>query len=275
VLQTSIDASKQKLDIVKNQQSVGLANNADLYQAQVDLSTQVQLLQAQQLVVDQDKTDLLYLLTLNPDSAINISDTIIIENGLRLDTILNNIATHPDITAQQDQVHINQLLVREITAQRYPAVNLNAGYNLSRSQYAAGFTLLNQQRGPYASIGVNIPIYTGGIYKRQQQVAEINAANAGLQKDTLVNSYTANAIKNWQAYQSNLQQLETARENYELSRKLLELVLQKFQYRQATIVDVKTAQQSFEDAANLLVNISYAGKAAEILLKRYGNLIKY
>jgi len=275
VLQTTVDASKQKLDIVKNQQSVGLANNADLFQAQVDLTTGIQLLQAQQLVVDQDKTDLLFLLTLNPDSTLNINDTIIIDKSLKLDTILSSIAMHPDIAALQDQVLINQLLVKETAAQRYPSVNLNAGYSLSRSQYETGFTLLNQQRGPYGAIGVTIPIYNGSIYKRQQQEAVIAVANASLQKDTLVNSYTANAIKSWQAYQSNLQQLETAQQNFELSKKLLDLVLLKFQYRQATIIDVKTAQQSFEDAANLLVNISYAGKSAEIQLKRYANMIAY
>jgi len=274
-LQTSIEASKQKLDIVKKQQDVGLANNADLFQAQVDLTTQTQLLQAQQLVVDQGKTDLLYLLTLNPDSAITVQDTIIVEKGLQLDTVLNNIATHPDIAVLQDQIAINQYLVKEVTAQRYPTVNLNTGYNLSRSQSAAGFTLLNQQRGPYAGIAISVPIYNGGVYKRQQQVAGINVATASLQKDTLVNAYTANAVKSWQAYQSNLQQLATAQENYALSLKLLQLVLQKFQLRQATIVDVKNAQQSFENAANLMVNISYAGKAAEIQLKRYANMIPF
>ena len=275
VLQTSIEVSKQKLDIVKKQQDVGLANNADLFQAQVDLTTQTQLLQAQQLVVDQGKTDLLYLLTLNPDSAITVQDTIVVEKGLQLDTVLNNIATHPDIAVLQDQIAINQILVKEVTAQRYPSVNLSTGYYLSRSQSAAGFTLLNQQRGPYAGIAVSVPIYNGGVYKRQQQVAGINVANASLQKDTLVNAYTANAIKSWQAYQSNLQQLETAQQNYALGLKLLQLVLQKFQLRQATIVDVKNAQQSFENAANLMVNISYAGKAAEIQLKRYANMIPF
>jgi outer membrane protein len=274
-LQTSIQASEQKLDIVQKQQNVGLANNADLFQAQVDLNTQVQLLQAQQLVIDQGKTDLLYLLTLNPDSSVNISDTIVVDKSLRLDTVLNNIALHPDIASAEDQVQITRFLLKETAAQRYPSVNVNTGYSFSRSQSAAGFTLLNQQRGPYAGVSVSIPIYNGSIYKRQQQVAGINIANATLQKDTLINNYTANAVKSWQAYQSNIKQLETAQHNYELSQKLLSLVLQRFQLHQATIIDVKNAQQSFESAANLLVNVSYAAKAAEVQLKRYGNMISY
>jgi len=275
-LQKAIDVSKQKLDIVKTQQSVGMANNADLFQAEVDLNTQTQLLQAQQLVIDQDKTDLLYQLTLNPDSTLNIADTAInIDGSIKLEDVLNSIPSHPDITAAQDQVLINQYIEKEITAQRYPSLSANTGYNYTRNQSAAGFSLLNLQQGPFVGISLGIPIFNGGIYKRQQQIAGMNITNAELQKDTLINSYTANTIKNWQAYTSNIQQLQQARQNYELSQKLVDLVLQRFQLRQATIVDVITAEQSFENAANLLINISYAAKAAEIQLRRYENKVRY
>ena len=84
-------------------------------------------------------------------------------------------------------------------------------------------------------------------------------------------NYTSNAVKNWQAYNNNLSQLQTARANYELSQKLLDLVKQRFQLRQATIVDYKNAQQSYENAGYILTNVSFAAKAAEVQLRRYAN----
>jgi outer membrane protein TolC len=138
-----------------------------------------------------------------------------------------------------------------------------------------GSTLLNLNYGPYAGVTLNVPIFNGNIYRKQQQVAGINIKNAQLMRDTLVINYTSNAVKNWQAYNNNLQQLETAKANYDLSRKLLDLVLLRFQLKQATIVDVKNAQQSFENAGFLLVNVSYAAKAAEIQLRRYANQLGY
>ena len=69
-------------------------------------------------------------------------------------------------------------------------------------------------------------------------------------------------------YASSKVQLETAQQNLELSQKLLDLVLQRFQLRQATIVDITLAQQGFETAAFSLINLSYASKASEIELKR-------
>jgi len=96
-----------------------------------------------------------------------------------------------------------------------------------------------------------------------------------LVKDTLVLSYTSLAVKTFQSYISNLRQLETQQKNYDLSLQLLDLVLQRFQLRQATIIDVKQAQQTFENAGYQLINLSYAAKAAEIQLRKLTNKLVF
>jgi outer membrane protein len=275
-LQASIDAQKQQLAIVQAQQSVGLANNSDLFQSQVDLNTQIQNLQAQQLIIDQDKTDMLALLTLNPDSVIQVEDTILIDRTIQLPGILSALqGANPDIIAANEQISINQFVEKQVAAQRYPSLGANVGYNYSRTKNSEGFSLLNLNYGPYAGVTLNVPIFNGNIYRKQQQIAGINIKNAELVRDTLMLNYTANAVKNWQAYKSNLEQVETAKANYDLSLKLLDLVMERFKLKHATIVDVKNAQQSFENAGFLLVNVSYAAKAAEITLRRYANQLVY
>ncbi len=274
-LQQSIVVSQQKLDIVKAQKEVGMANDADLFQSQLDLNAQKQLLESQQLVIDQDKTDLLALLTLKTDSAITITDTIVVDKNLQIDSILNNLYINPDIIAADKQIRINELLETETYGLRYPAVSVNAGYNYNRSQTDAGNVLFNQNYGPYAGVTLSVPIFNGGIYKKQYQVSSINTNIAKLQKDTLVINYTSSVIKTWQSYTSNLRQLDTQQKNYDLSIQLVNLVLQRFQLRQATIVDVKLAQQTFEDAAYALVNISYAAKASEIQLRKLANRLRF
>ena len=122
-LQASIDAQKQQLSIVQAQQSVGLANNSDLFQSEVDLNTQIQNLQAQQLIIDQDKTDMLALLTLNPDSVIQVEDTILIDRTIQLPGILSALqGTNPDIIAANEQIVINQYVEKQVAAQRYPSL---------------------------------------------------------------------------------------------------------------------------------------------------------
>jgi outer membrane protein TolC len=275
-LQASITVSRQKLDIVKAKRELGLSNDADLFQAQVDINTQNQTLQAQQLIIDQDKTDLLRLLTLKADSGIHVSDTIIIDKNISLDSVLTNMETkNPRLLAADLQIRINELRERETAAQRYPSLTLNTGFNYNRTEAGAGNVLFNQNYGPYIGAGLVIPIFNGTVYHRQSQVAAINTKNAKIERDIYTRDYTANVIKLWQSYTNNLQQIETSGNNYELSSKLLNLVLQRFQLGQATIVDVKTAQQSFENAGYILVNLSYAAKASEIQLKLLANTLDY
>ena len=270
-IEKSIDASNQQLEIIKTRKFVGLANNADLFQAQIDLNALLQARQSQQLIIDQAKTELLRQLTLNPDSVINIQDTILVDKNILMTDVLNNLNKNADIVAAQEKVKINELLVKETAALRYPSIRASTGYNFTRNQAAAGQILLNQNYGPFVGVSVGVPIYNGSVYKRQQKVAEINVGNAELDKQILIRDYNAQVVKVYQSYAITLQQLKTEQENYSLSNQLLELVLQKFKFKQATIVDVKNAQQSFEASGYRLVNLNFAAKSAEIELKRLAN----
>lgn len=267
----SIEASQQQLDIVKARQSVGLANNADLFQAQIDLNALVQTKQSQQLIVGQGKTELLRQLTLNPDSLITIEDTILVNNNIKLAEVLNSLNKNADIVAADEQININEFIAKETAALRYPSLRATTGFNFSRNQAAAGQLLLNQSYGPAIGISLGIPIYNGSAYKRQQRVAEIEVRNAGLNKQLLVRDYSSQVVKSYQAYSSTLLQLQTEQENYKLSNQLLDVVLQRFKFKQATIVDVKNAQQSFEASGYRLVNLNFSAKSAEIELDRLAN----
>lgn len=267
----SIDASNRQLDIVKIRQSVGLANNADLYQAQIDLNTLQQAKLAQELIIDQAKTELLRLLTLKSDSVIFIEDTIIVDKNVALQTVLDGLNKNADITAADYQIKINEQIVKETSALRYPSIRATTGYNFSRNKAAAGQLLLNQNYGPTVGMSVGIPIYNGSIYRRQKGVAQIDVHNADLQKQVLIRDYSALAVKQYQTYTNTINQLNSAVANYNLSAKLLELALFRFQLRQATFLEVKNAQKSFEESGFRLVNLNFAAKAAEIELKRLAN----
>ena len=62
-IDTSIAVSDKQLQLIKIRQQVGLANNADLFQAQIDLNVLQQSRLAQDLIICQAKTGLLLLLT--------------------------------------------------------------------------------------------------------------------------------------------------------------------------------------------------------------------
>jgi outer membrane protein TolC len=270
-IRKSMEVASERLRILKSRREAGLANNADIFQADLDYNVLVQQAEAQQLVINQGKVNLLNLIFVRPDSAIVIKDTIIVDNQINFQEIRNAALQNPRITAAEQQIKVNQLLERETAALRSPTLRGTTGFNFSNTTSAAGFILQNQSSGPFVGINLAIPIYNGSINKRQQKIAEVNTRIAKTQRDAFLLDIETGAVQTYQVYTSTKAQLQTAQQNYELSKKLLDLVVERFALGASTIIDLKVAQQSYENEAYRLINLSYTAKIAEIELKRLAN----
>jgi outer membrane protein TolC len=267
-IQKSIDVFQKRLDLLEARKEAGLANNADIYQAKLDLNGQKQALQTQYLIIKQSKADLLQSMIQAPDSVIVIDDKITIDKNLSLENIKGALPSNPDYVAAATQITINQLIEKETAALRMPSLRATTGFNLNSNKSAAGFILLNQSYGPFFGVNLSVPLYNGSVFKRQGQVAAINTRSAKLQQENVALTLETNAVKTFNAYTNALAQLQTETDNYALSGQLLDLVMQRFELAEATIIDVRQAQQSFENAGYRLVNLQYTAKIAEIELNR-------
>ncbi|MBP8074299.1 MAG: TolC family protein, partial [Bacteroidia bacterium] len=134
--------------------------------------------------------------------------------------------------------------------------------------------LASRNYGPYAGLSLNVPIYNGSSLKRQEKVAALATRNASLDLEILRQDREAALWRSWQTYQNALMLLENEAQNVALSRRLLDLMVQKYSLRQATILELKQAQNSFEESGYRLVNLEFAAKAAEIELRRLGGKLR-
>jgi outer membrane protein len=268
-LSYTLSLAQKRLEIFQVKKDVGLANNADIFQAQIDVNTIVQNIASQQLVLGQSRINLMNVMN-TTDSSFIINDSITVDPSLTIDPIFNNIQQNPEVIAAQQQIRINEQIIRETAALRYPSVRVNAGYNFSRNQAAAGNVLLNQNYGPFVGLNVSVPIFNPAT-KRQIRVAEINTRTAELQRQNTISNLNTSALRSFESYRLTLQQLQQARDNYDLSKRLVALTIERFNLNVATIIEVREAQRSLEEAGFRLVNLSYAAKVAEIELKRLSN----
>ena len=268
IIQSSLDVSSKKLDIIMARSKVGMANEADILQAQMDLNLETESLKSQQLIIEQDKIDLLQLMGVRKYIQIDIKDNIEVDGTINKDSIIAYLENNQQYLSSYQQLRINEQIVKEVRAQRYPTIRLNTGYNLNYSSSSAGFNLFTQTYGPSVGATLQVPIFNGNIYKTQQDVAVFNVENARLQKESLLSSLTAQAIKTFQAYESSMQQMSSQKSSWADAAKLVNLVVQRFNLNEATILDLKAAQTSFETAGYTFVNLQYAAKIAEIELKR-------
>lgn len=272
-LAQSIEVSKKQLEIIAVKRKIGYASDTDYFQAEIDLHSKEQYLQSQKIILEQGKAGLFNLLSMHADSSTLFSDSIAIENNLKLEDVLNRMNQNPDIVAADQQISINTLAEKQTAAQRYPTLRVNSGLNFGRSTSNGRQILLNQSYGPYVGLGLSVPIYNGSILKRQQQAAAINTHIAKVQKDATILNYQTDLTKTYQTYIHTLYLISTQYAINRLTEKLVNLTLQRFSLSQAAILEVRAAQQSFEKAGYKLVNLTYAAKAAEIELKREAGIL--
>jgi len=225
----------------------------------------------QELAIKRAVADFSNLLYLKADSNIWVKDSIVIGETLSYDKILSTIQANADVSALDYQIKVNKLLEKETKDQRFPSLRANAGINYGRTQSDAGQLLLNQSYGPFVGLTLGIPLYNSGNIKRQEKIAGINTKIAISQKDKLISYYQAEVFKTYQTYITAKAQINSQQDNFELAKKLVDLVMQKFQLSQATILELNAAQKSYEDAAFKLVSIKYIAKVAEIELRRISN----
>ena len=271
----SIEASQQRLDIVKTRQQIGVANEADLLQSNLDLNALLQAKQNQLLIIDQAKADLLNTMVLPSSTLVSIQDTITIDAQLKLADIEAKMKVNPSLQSAEQLININQFIEKETRALTYPTLRATSGYNFTSSQSAAGFSLLNENYGPFVGLNLSVPLYAGGASKKSIKNAQINTSRAKIQYQSTEKDMATALYKTFQTYQNNLQQTPIEIQNYSMSQSLLQLVMQKYQLGQATMVDVKQAQQSFETAGFRLISLRYTAKIAEIELKRLSNQLTF
>jgi len=274
-IEKSIEASEQRVAIVKTRQEIGVANQADLLQSSLDLNALLQAKQNQLLVLDQVKADLFNSMVLPANSNYVFTDSIQVDQKMILSDVESKMKAHPLLQSAQQLINVNQFLEKETKALMYPTLRANSGFNYNSNKSTAGFILLNESYGPFLGFNLSIPIYAGTANKRAYKNAQINTVNSKIQYDNTAQNLSTELFKTYQNYQNSLKQTPVEIENYKMSDALLSLVMERFKLGEATIVDVKQAQQSFETAGFRLTSLQFSAKIAEIELKRMSNQLNF
>jgi outer membrane protein TolC len=108
-IEKSIEASQQRLDIVKTRQEIGVANQTDLLQSNIDLNALLQAKQNQLLIIDQVKADLLNTIVMPATTPVQINDSIEIDDKIILSVVEEKMKNHPLLQSAQQLININHI----------------------------------------------------------------------------------------------------------------------------------------------------------------------
>jgi outer membrane protein TolC len=127
---------------------------------------------------------------------------------------------------------------------------------------------MNRSTGPIVGASVSIPLYQGGNIARQIKTAEIGVKSAEyelLNARLQIRTLAQNAFDEFEN-QSNLLAIE--KENLLLAKENLDIAMQRLKLGQSTSLELRQAEESYEDSRTRLINIKYNLKVAETKLRQ-------
>ncbi len=262
--QEQIGLYQDRFVLTQRKFEIGTGAKYEVLEAEVDLNEQKSLLLSLQNSIDIAKSTLNNLLGKNPSTSYQIIDTIIVQPlPLLLDAQQKIELQNPDILLANSNLFVLMQNEKVINSQRLPSVDLNGFYNFARSKSNAGFTLLNQTYGPSGSIGLSIPLFNGGLIKKQLQVNEIQVKNQQLLIEQTKNDLQTALNNAYINYNHAIKAIELEKNNLIIAAQNILIATERYKKLNITSVELRQIQISYNDIKNRLYNASYQAKMAE------------
>jgi outer membrane protein TolC len=287
-IREQMSLSQERVKLAEYKLDIGVGAKPDVLQSKVDLNAQRAQELRQETLIIQLKEELNQLM--NPPGGIRevatsttyeVSDSIPINHNLVLGDIQAGVeTTNPSLLLARKNIDIANITLRERKAERFPIVSFNSAYNFNRVENQAVInnfsTLFNRNRGLNYGLTATIPIFNNFNTRRQIRQAQLDITYQQLFYDyqkSLVNLSVFNAFKE---YELQRQALLLEEENILLARENVNIIFQVYRLNSTTLIQLKEAQRSLQDAYTRLITARYNTKLAETeLLRLKGDLVLY
>ncbi|RFZ81815.1 TolC family protein [Mucilaginibacter terrenus] len=273
-LRGAIEISRTQLRYSNDKFQVGRVSRLDVYNAQVNLNTDTAALISQLQSFRQTKVQMNQLLVRNLQTDFSVGDTIVVDRALVLGDIIAKAQTqNPAILSSQINKRLADINLRQVRSARFPVVGVTSGYTFGRSTTPAGFTLQQNTHGLNYGLTASINIFDGFNQWRRERNAKLQIDNAQLSYKRTMLDVEAQISNFYVAYLSGLDLIKVGQSNVELSRKNLQITLDKYRLGNITPLEVREAQRNYLDAQSTFFNAQYQAKMAEVTLKQITNSI--
>jgi len=279
-IQEQMSVSEERVKLAQNRLDIGVGAKPDVLQSKVDLNAQRANILTQETLIAQLKEQLNQSMNVAPNTQYDVEDSIPINHGLGLGEIQNDIeSTNPLLQLAKKTVDISKITLRERKADQFPVLSFNSAYNYSRSTNKTvinNFSLLfNQNNGFNYGFSLAIPILNNFNTKRLIRQAQLDINYQQLLYDNQRSLLHLDVINAFIAFEQQKKALALEEENILLAKENVSIILQTLRLGAATIIQLREAQQSLENAYNRLITARYNTKLAETELRRLkGDLVK-
>ncbi len=272
---TVLSISRQRVDLAQIRFEIGKAARLEVLNAQVDFNTDTTNLLRQLELYNNTRVLLNEIMARDVQTEFVVSDTFMIDNSLLLANLQTMAAQHnPTLKAAIINRRIAELDLKQVRANRYPAVSLNTGYNFSQSQSPLGFARESTNRGFNYGVSASVNLFNGFNQRRNEQNAAILIENSELEFERINQNINSQLTRAYQTYQTNLSLVKLEENNQQIAKRNLDITMDKFELGSISTVEFRDAQVNYLNATIRYSNAQYQAKLAEIALREItGNIM--
>jgi len=276
VLKDAAALSLERKKIMEAKIGFGAGSQLQLLQSTVDLNVDSINLIRETATMQQTMADLNRLLARNPEIVFIPADSITLSSELAYEGLLAKTREQNNaLLIARRNVDINKLAVKDYQSQRYPTLNLNAGYNYNYLKAETGYLKSNRSLGPSFGISLTYPLFDGFNINREikNSKVELNTMENYL-KDTDLSLHT-DLYKIYNDYITNLRIVGIEIINREVARENVNVAFEKYRLGSINDIELRETQKKYIDAQYQLLLSQFQAKKAEVeLLRISGELIR-
>lgn len=274
-LQHSLNISAYRLSIENKRREIGAGTILDYGQALVYYQTDSIRLLEQQNVIQSLNVEINRVLNNSLENPIFISDS-----GFNIYTLPQKDSLFDQVNrnnSQLEQQHLLELIaeteLRLEKANRYPQIDLFAGYQYIKTSSAVGFFSSNKNYGPTFGVNVNFNLYNGGATNRAIVNARINSEISLLTKQQLDQNLKADVLNLFNQHLSVTARIELAKSNVATINKVYAAAEQQLKKGAINGYDFRLTQITLLNSELTLIRLQYTLKSIEINLNRIAGTV--
>lgn len=264
-----INYNMERVKILQTSFNAGNTAKTNLLQAQIDLNVYQENAINQKSIITDSKKTLNQLLSRDINSEYEVTDTIETNYVPNTQDLLQKLyANNLSIMAMRKQVDVAKLILKETKTFLLPRFNFNTGYNYLRSDNAIGNVKTNNSFGPQVGGTLSIPLYQSGNVNRQINVSSIQLKTIEYNLESAKLALHAQLVNSLTNFEAQKKLLLIEKDNHKLAKENLEISIQRLRLGETTSLEIRQAQESYQESLTRLLNFEYNLKVAETMLKQ-------
>lgn len=268
--QQSLSISAYRLSLEKKRKEVGAGKAIEYGQA----------------FVDYQSDSIRYLAQLNAIKNLEIELNRLLnsplENELKVDVSEFTVLTLPNKDSLLDQVkqnnsQLSQMQLAELLtetelriakANRYPKIDLFAGYQFTQSFAEVGFISSNRSFGPTIGASISFNLFNGGKTNLEIENSEVYQKNTHLSKEQTNQNIDAEVLSLYYQHRSIQERILLANINITVINEVYEIASEQLKRGAINGYDFRLTQLTLLNAQLALMELQFSQKAVEINLNR-------